>query len=181
MRWFPSCQTSSIKECGLNHPQSCDNRRYTTPHLPFGPFLNRKRSTRRLCLSESVRKMGRWVLERGRLRICLRHLHPLLIQQEGERATECAKEVDIPQDERLTPTSDSEIRPLSYTSKGRRKKKEKEWFSKTELKLGRRVVKSKTMDAMRHMLPRLQLTVPMPIKMGKVGLTFETTLYFGTS
>ncbi len=32
------------------------------------------------------------------------------------------------------------------------------------------------MDAMRHTLPRLQLTVPMPMKTGKVGLTFDTTL-----
>lgn len=36
--------------------------------------------------------------------------------------TECAKEVDIPKDERLTLSSD-EIRPLSYTSEGRRKQK----------------------------------------------------------
>lgn len=36
-------------------------------------------------------------------------------------------------------------------------------------------VKSEKMDAMRHTLPRLQLTVPMPIKMGKVGLTFDFT------
>lgn len=41
-----------------------------------------------------------------------------LIQQEGEWASECAKEVDIPKDERLTLTSDAEIRPLSYTSDG---------------------------------------------------------------
>ena len=42
---------------------------------------------------------------------------------------------------------------------------------------GRRVVKSKKMDAMRHTLPRLQLTVPMPMKMGKVGLTLEASWY----
>lgn len=42
----------------------------------------------------------------------------------------------------------------------------------------RKKVKEKTykvwkkMDAMRQPLPRLQLTVPMPIKTGKVGLTF---------
>lgn len=37
--------------------------------------------------------------------------------------TECAKEVDIPKDERATLSSDKEIRPLSYTSEGRRKQK----------------------------------------------------------
>ncbi|KAM7383393.1 hypothetical protein PAMP_003049 [Pampus punctatissimus] len=30
-------------------------------------------------------------------------VHPRLIQQEDERVTECAKEADIPKDERLTP------------------------------------------------------------------------------
>ena len=81
--------------CGLNwrlfvlhHQQSCRNLWYTTPRLPAGFFLNGERSTMRSCLSESVRKMGRWVLERGGrvgdhgggggyLWICLRHLHPL--------------------------------------------------------------------------------------------------------
>lgn len=38
---------------------------------------------------------------------------------------------------------------------------------------GRRVVKGKKMDAMRGTLPRLQLTVPMPMKTEKVGLTFR--------
>lgn len=37
------------------------------------------------------------------------------------------------------------------------------------------------MDAMRQTLPRLQLTVPMPMKTGKVGLKFETFGYFSTS
>lgn len=36
-------------------------------------------------------------------------MHLLLIQQEEEHVTECAKEVDIPKDQRLTLASDNEI------------------------------------------------------------------------
>lgn len=91
--------------------------------------------------------------------------------------TECAKEVDIPEDERLTPTSDGEIRPLSYTSEGRKETEERKkvFFKDGEKESkGEDFVKGKKMDAMRHTLPRLQLTVPMPMKTGKVGLTFES-------
>lgn len=109
-------------------------------------------------------------------------LHPLLVRQEGEWVTECANEVDIPKDERLTPTSDKEIRPFKLSAhlkeEGNRKKK-KEWFWKRKKERGgkwrRRLAKNEKMEAVRQTLPRLQLTVPMPIKKGKVGLTFTTS------
>lgn len=41
---------------------------------------------------------------------------------------ECASEVDIPKDERLTPTSDKKIWPLTVALEGRRKRREKRWL-----------------------------------------------------
>lgn len=37
------------------------------------------------------------------------------------------------------------------------------------------------MEAMRHALPRLQLTVPVPMKTGKVGFMSEMSREFSTS
>lgn len=78
--------------------------------------------------------------------------------------TECAKELDIPKDESFTPTSDKEIRALSYTSDSRRKQ--------VVCKRRRERTAREKMDAVTYALPRLQLTVPMPMKTGKVISTF---------
>lgn len=44
---------------------------------------------------------------------------------------------------------------------------------------GRRVVQSRKMDAMRHTLPRLQLTVPMSMRTGKVGYHWGALVHPG--
>lgn len=196
---FPSCQTSSINVWSelwrlfvLHHQQSCRNLWYTTPRLPAGFFLNGERSTMRSCLSESVRKMGRWVLERGGrvgdhgggegyLWICLRHLHPLFDTTGRRVSVRMCERGRHPQGWTLNPDfwrRDQTFKLHIWRVEGSRKKesgfqREREREGET----GRRVVKRKKMDAMRHTLPRLQLTVPMPIKMGKVGLTFEVSWY----
>lgn len=57
-----------LKPDGINaqQPQRCHNLSRVAIHVPVGLVLvNREGTAGRLCLSESVRKMGRWVLERG--------------------------------------------------------------------------------------------------------------------
>lgn len=121
----------------LHRPQSCDIRRDTTPHIPVGLFLNMKRSMRRCVYRKPFGKNGLLGFgERGRVGdlggrgegyvwICLRHLRSLFwYNRKTSEVTEWAKDLDIPKDECLTPTSHTEIRPSRYTSKARRKLKD---------------------------------------------------------
>lgn len=157
----------------LHDPQSTHDPRHTATHLPVGHILNRERFDAKMVFigncseneplgfGEGVRRRsgGRGISESGFVAV-----HPLLIQQEGAWVTQCAKELDIPKDESFTPTSDKEIRALSYTSDSRRKQ--------VVCKRRRERTAREKMDAVTYALPRLQLTVPMPMKTGKVISTF---------
>lgn len=140
MCWFPSCPVNSTNVHGLNlkgdllyviHSPTMTLESLPLIYLSATLWTGRGRRAHRV-----YRKVfGKWAVgfwkggARGRPREGGRGISEsvfvtvyfLLIQQEEAWVSECAKEADIPKDERLALTSDGEIRPLSYTSKGRRK------------------------------------------------------------